>query len=622
MKTTIAILVLFIVATVNISLLAQEKTTDSRLAAKYYSDKQYDKAVVYYERLYNELGSRVYFNSYFDCLLKLEDYKKAEKIVKKQISHNKTDLTYYVDYGRIYKQQGDKSKADKKYLEAIENIEGSEFQAVALANTFIKERELELAEKTYLQARKKMSVYPFYEELAVIYGYQRNYDKMVIEFLDYLEISPEKLDLVQARLQNMIVSETDDQLRKILKTKLLERIQKNDKVLSHNELLIWLFIQEKNFKAAYLQVKALDRRFGESGKRVLDFAELALSNNFYDVAIEAYNYVAEKGQQSKYYFQARIGVLDVYYKKVINGQINSNNDVIDLENNYKATIDFLGKNRNSVKILKDLAHLQAYYLSKPQDAINLLNESITISGLSIKIIAELKIELADVYLLIDEIWDATLTYAQVEEDFKHEPIGHEAKFRKARLAYYTGDFLWAQAQLDVLKASTSKLIANDAFELALMISDNTALDTTEIPLQLFASADLLILQNKDSAAVILLDSISKSFSEHSLADDILMKKANIARKKFQYDKEIEFLNSIVDNFNTDILADNALFRLAEIHEQVFADKEKAMMYYKKLMTDYSNSILVTEARKRFRLLRGDKPDKTDDFQDENLMHSF
>ena len=89
-----------------------------------------------------------------------------------------------------------------------------------------------------------------------------------------------------------------------------------------------------------------------------------------------------------------------------------------------------------------------------------------------------------------------------EKDFKENPIGHEAKLRRAKIAYYQGDFQWAQAQLGALKASTSKLIANDAMDLSLLITDNYNLDTTEIAMKTFANADLLAYQQKYTQAII------------------------------------------------------------------------------------------------------------------------
>jgi len=219
--------------------------------------------------------------------------------------------------------------------------------------------------------------------------------------------------------------------------------------------------------------------------------------------------------------------------------------------------------------------------------------------------AEYKLMLADIYLVSGEIWDASLLYSQVEKDFKYEAIGQEAKFRNAKLSFYAGDFAWAKTQVDVLKGATTKLIANDALDLSLVITDAIGVDTNDAPLRLFASAELLILQHKYTEAITRMDSINALYSTNTLGDDIYYKKAQIYTTLGKYaDAEAAYKN-ILDFYSTDLYADDAQFKLAELYEANFRDKEKAKQTYKELLTKYPGSIYTVEARKRFRELRGD-----------------
>jgi tetratricopeptide (TPR) repeat protein len=190
-------------------------------------------------------------------------------------------------------------------------------------------------------------------------------------------------------------------------------------------------------------------------------------------------------------------------------------------------------------------------------------------------------------------------------DFKEDAIGHEGKFRNARVSYFTGDFEWAQSQLDVLKASTSKLIANDALDLSLLITDNLALDTIYKPMELFAQADLFIYQNQLELALEKIDSILTEYPAHSLTDEIHFSKFEIYQKKGQFEKAANELDQILLFYADDIVADDAIFNLAEMSEDVFNDYERASELYEMILTDYSNSLYAVEARKRFRRLRGD-----------------
>jgi outer membrane protein assembly factor BamD (BamD/ComL family) len=142
-------------------------------------------------------------------------------------------------------------------------------------------------------------------------------------------------------------------------------------------------------------------------------------------------------------------------------------------------------------------------------------------------------------------------------------------------------------------------------ELSLLIGDNPAFDSTGEALRMFARADLCFYQNKIQQAYLTLDSLEKEFPESTLADEILYRKAKIKMKQGNYQEAIPLLEKILASYREDILADNALMMLAELNQKQLNNPEKAMQLYKELMTDFPGSLFVVEARKRFRVLRGD-----------------
>jgi outer membrane protein assembly factor BamD (BamD/ComL family) len=428
---------------------------------------------------------------------------------------------------------------------------------------------------------------------------------MINEYLDLLENDESYIQSVQNMLQTSFGSEADVKQNELLRTELLKRISKHADKTILSELLIWMQIQQKDFEGAFLQAKALDKRKREEGGRLMDLAKLALQNENYDVAVKSYQYVIEKGSSNYFYTSARMDLLDALYQKVIFKNLYTPVDLAELEKNYLVTINELGKSANTAPLLKKFAHLQAFYLDKPTEAITLLEETIALPKITPTVQAECKLELADILLMTGDIWEASLRYSQVEKAFKHDPIGQEAKFRNAKISYYTGDFKWAQAQLDVLKGATSKLISNDAMDLSLLISDALAIDTNEVPLMLYSKADILSFQNKDDLAINELDSINSLFPNHVLADDILFKKAKIALKHAKYADAAAYYDTIVKNYGDDILGDDALYNLAELNEYQFKNPEKAKELYQELLIKYPGSLYVVEARKRFRKLRGD-----------------
>jgi tetratricopeptide (TPR) repeat protein len=264
-----------------------------------------------------------------------------------------------------------------------------------------------------------------------------------------------------------------------------------------------------------------------------------------------------------------------------------------------------GENASTIGVMKYLAHLQAFYLDKSNEAISILNKTIVIPNAQPSAIAECKIELADILLFTGDIWEAKLLYSQVDKAFKNDPVGHMAKFKNAKLSFYIGEFQWAKAQLDVLKAATSKLIANDALQLSVLISDNIDMDSSTLALSYYSRADLLLYRNKVELALLTLDSIFELADWHPIFDEVWYKKAEIEIKKKDYESAALCLTKIIEEYPYDITADNALFLLADLNENQFLNKEKALQLYERLLEDYPASVFTVEARKRFRILRGD-----------------
>ena len=180
--------------------------------------------------------------------------------------------------------------------------------------------------------------------------------------------------------------------------------------------------------------------------------------------------------------------------------------------------------------------------------------------------------------------------------------------KAAKTYFYGGDFEWAKTQLDVLKASTTKLIANDALKLSVLISDNLGIDTATAPLKIYAKADLYHYQNNDSLAYAYYDSILKLFPENlTLLDDVYFMQAKIHTKNKRWTKSIERYQKAVE-YN-DLLKDDALYEMGIIYQDILKEPEKALSCFEEIILKHQDSFFAFEARKRFRILRGDFDEK-------------
>ena len=596
MRSFLTILTLFLA----FSLFGQQ----NRLAQQYFRDGEYEKASVLYEGLFkNSNYNTFYFQRYIECLLALEQYDDCEKEIKKQLKRTPKNSSLYVTYGKVFERQFQDDKANEQYQKAIETLEKSEISVTRLANAFRALTKYDLAIATYergAQLLKDEQLFAF--NLGDLYRRKGDAPKMIENYLNSLANDPDKVNSLKTTFQRYLLPEDYAELQKQLYT----RIQENGNAIIYPELLSWVFIQRKDYRNAFRQVKALDRRLKENGGRIYRLAEIASNDKDYDAAIMAFDYIVEeKGEDCPFYIDAQRGSLRNKRNKLVEGFDYTDEELRQLEQEYERFLARFGKSRMTAGIVLELANLEAFYLNDLDKAIELLDGLINFPGVNAKIQANAKLALADFYLMKGERWESTLLYSQVDKAYQEDILGHEARFRNAKLSYYMGDFQWAQAQFDILKASTSKLIANDALDLSVFIMDNLGLDTSVAALNLYAQADLMVFQNRFDDAFAKLDTLKRSFPEHSLEDDILYLESKIYKKQRKYSEVATALETIIEKHPDGIRADNALFELAELYETQLGDQEKAKTLYETLFIDYSGSTFAVEARKRFRILRGD-----------------
>ena len=588
-----------------------QSNNDDQLAAYYYREGSFEKAVIYYDRLYKNNPSDDNYIYLLKCFLALEDYKSAEKLAENQVKKDPSTMRYKVDVGTIYNKSGNKSKAEKEYSKIIKSLDiASVSQILELGKAFSEIDQNQLALEVYYKGRKQVGkAYPFNFQIAQILGQQGNIKGMITEYLNVLKISTGYIQSVQNTLNRVIGFDEESKYNAILKEQLMLRVQKNPESDIYSQMLIWALMQQNKYEAAMIQVKALDKRNKEDGQRVMTLAKIAVNNYKYDIAIDGYSYLKSKGQNNYYYTESYIAMLEAMKLKVVNSSY-SESSINQLILEYQKVLDEFGRRPSTSQLIVDFAHIKAFYQSKfnnaaTQEAIELLQNGLLIRGLDDRQLALTKIELADIYVLTGFIWDASLLYGQVEKKFKYDEIGFEAKLKNAKVFYYSGDFGWSEAQLDALKGSTSKLISNDALELSVFISDNTGLDTTTEALSIFSKSELMLAQHKYDSALYMLELIESNFPGHELSDNILFQKAAIANERGDYPLAIKNYIAVYKNYPNDILADNALIEAGRIYETALNDKGKAMDIYETILTEYSSSLFVVEARKRFRSLRGD-----------------
>jgi tetratricopeptide (TPR) repeat protein len=593
----------------NAMLVAAQPGTDEQLAAQYFQQGDYARAILYYEKLYKQQSSDYYYEQLLKSMLGLPDLEAAQKLVKERMRRQGDDPRWPVDMAHVLKLAGEPEKARKEEERALKLMRADQASVRTLANAFLRYNETDLALEAYDRGQRLLNdPLGFRFEMAGLYGSKGDLPRMVNAYLDLVGANEAYVQSVQNALSRQLDFEKADGRTEALRTELLRRIQRDPSRTIYQELLIWMLIQQRDLGAAFIQSKALDKRLDESGARLMDLARIAQANGDHGTAYKCYDYVVGLGRNDANYQQARIGALRTRYQQLTAAGEPLAADLADLDARMASVIGEMGLGKATLDLLRERAHLKAYYMAQRTEAMALLEEAIALPAIDPKVKGELKLDLGDIHVLDGDIWEASLLFSQVDLDFKHDVLGHEARFRNARVSFHAGDFLWAQAQLQVLKSSTSKLIANDAMELSLLITDNLALDSNAVPLTYYARAELLREQHLYDQALLTLDSLQKEFPMHGLGDDILYERYRIAMARRRYAEAARFLEQVLELYPNDILVDNALFDLGRLWEKELKDPAKAMGYYERLLQEQTGSIFVPEARERFRALRGDAPD--------------
>lgn len=600
----------FLLISVSQITLAQTQS-DIQLANEYILKGDKKKAVELYRQIAKSESSAVFiYNNYLNALLDLDQFAEAQDFVKKMLRRDPDNIQYKLDAGVVMIRAGDMAKSDKYFRDLI-NQNLSNVQTIKVMSEYFSARSLfDYGILALTETRKVTSnPYLFSLDLAMLYRLKGEKDKMVNEYLNYVTQTSANIQYVKNVMQALLTDPGDLQsLEKLL----YSRVQQSPEVEVYADLLVWVALQQKNFYGAFIQARAYDKRFQHDGEKCMEVARVAIDNDDVETAARVYKYVMREYSKTPNYFNARLGLIRAREIKIKNTYPVQKDSVNILVEDYRSFIQQYPDNANALEAVRSQAQLLANYLDQKDSAIVTLQKLISNPRASQYLKSKAKLDLGDIYMIKEEPWESTLLYSQVEKTQKENPLGYEAKLRNAKLSYYKGDFRLAQEHLDILKQATTREIANDALALSMRIKENIAFDSLGEALREYANIELMLQQNKTEAALQQLEKLKQGISSinnpiynQTILDDAYFLEASIMLKTGQFKTAIDLLQKILNEYPDDILADDAFFQQAEIYERHLQNLEKAKELYREFLTKYPGSVFVAEARKRYRVLRGD-----------------
>ncbi len=568
------------------------------LAKNYYEQGQFEKALRIYEKLSKQNTYRLdYFMGMITANQQLENFSEAERLLNEKLGNGRNFPQLYVELGYNYSLQNKTELATENFNKAIAAIDLNPNFAYNIGATFEKYSLLDEALTTYEKAMRLSDKMDFNGKLAQIYGEQGKLEKMFDSYLNLIEKNLSFKSNAQRYFSLYTTEDPTNEANIILKKILLQRSQQNPDIL-YNDLLSWLFIQQKEYKKAFTQEKAIYKRIGEDLSGITDLAYIAIADEDYDSGREIVNYIIDNSFTQQNKLQGNQILMKMEVKTA------EPKEYPEVEKKFEDLLNEFGRTRETYLLQIDYNHFLAFKNNKKELAIENL-KVLAKQQLNSYQEARVKMELADILVFDEKFNEALIYYSQIQKKVQSDVLAQEARFKVARTSYFKGDFEWAQVQLDVLKKSTSQLMANDAMQLSLLIRDNSLEDSTQTALKKYARADLMEFQDKDAEAIGVLEDILTKNKGEKIEDEALLKQGEIYEKRGEYVKAEANYLKIIEFYNDDILADDAHYRLAKIYEEKLNQPEKAKKQYEEIIFHFADSIYFVDSRKKYRALRGD-----------------
>lgn len=585
---------LFLLVLLLLNTVAFAQQSEHILAESYFSNNEFEKASQIFKKLVEKSPyNTTYLKRLVTCYQEMNNFDKAENLLQTKLK-SKPNLIYInVLLGYNLERQQLQEQAQKYYDTALKSIEKNANYGGITADMFKTYNKLNLAIKAYEISEEKRPKANYGFHKAQIYGEQGNFKKMFDSYIDLVDKNSNYLRTAKRYTAKYVTDDSENENNILFRKALLRRSASNPKN-EWNDLLSWLFTKQRDYSKALIQQKALYARDPDNLSNIKQLGKIAYENNSFKEAKECFDFFIEKTNYPKEKFEAiSLNLLIAIKTKQPN-----------VEELFSNVFEKYGINSDTFQVQMVYADYLTFEKNEPKEAEKVLEESLKFAKTKY-LKADAKLKLAEVLVYKGRFNKALIYFSQVQSRLKNHYLAQKARFKVAQTSYFKGDFNWAKAQLKVLKGSATQLIANDAADLFLTISDNQPKDSVPTGLTKYSEADLLSYQNKNEEAIKILNTVITNFKGQPIEDEALFKQAKLFIKKQEFNKAIENYHKIIAIDEKGILIDDVYYQMAEIYNKELNNIEKAKEYYQKIIFDHPASIYLVDARKKYRKLRGD-----------------
>jgi tetratricopeptide (TPR) repeat protein len=358
-------------------------------------------------------------------------------------------------------------------------------------------------------------------ERAQLYAQLGDLDAQYAAYLRAIDENRGYLNNIKLRITQNIGDDESGAHAEAAKTALITRIQSGGNTGVFESLLLFVYRELEEYDRAFRWLKAKaksdDFRANELLNIARDLSEtgnLALASEVYDFLI----YSRPRGMQGGWLNQALKEQLEV-----LTSYDNAKAEVL---------VSHFGGSECGDCFGWELAREEYQMQRKSIDSSSVETYAKTMSDLRARYPRPLMVGLtyksyAGMLQVLGSFDRALIEYARAETLLGDSKEGDESRLARAMCAFYDGDIPWAKTQLEVLLKSTSKEIANDALENALLIAANSVEDTLYEGLQIIRKPMLLEVMGQKEEALEAYERAEKILLANEVYDDLLLKKGKL-----------------------------------------------------------------------------------------------
>ena len=568
-----------------------------KLGQAYEQSGDYRNAARVYQELYAaNPGSDQYFQGVVRALTSLQQYSSVLPIVQERLVKYPT-LELHALEAQLLWRTGKTADAEKAWQAALDMSDQNEAAYEHIARTQTALRLTEKAITTLLTGRKRIDRPTlFADELSQLYAANGNYEQGTREVMTLFH-AVKNSAIAQGRLSALMATPKG---KEFVGSVLESEASGGD--YSVQKLYVWYLREAKNYDRALEISEKIDRANNLQGRELLEFADITSRDNQYDVALKAFGKIIDRGKFNPHFQSALYGYARTLENRLQSATALSEKDIQEVIERYRTIIAQFPTGQQSADCqyhIGLLAYERLGDYSLAEKELKRLADGFK----GFPVVAAGMVKLGELYLAQDRVQDAERIFAETVRLYSsaNQKEADKAAFLLAEMEYYRGAIDSAQEHYALLAARTDADASNDALErIALIEQNKKSLDT----LRTFAAAEFKERQKKYDEAITQFRKVVEIAPESDLAEQSLLRCAQINFGRKTYDAGREFITTLLTKYPDSIYGDRAMLDLGNSYAAE-GKKDLAIQTFTDLLAKFPRSSLLNEAREKIRKLRGD-----------------